>query len=162
MPNIFDKLFSEQPQHRLFPSVSLDGFRFTLIGVEPYRTWIDSGQKKPDGTPRRVQSDELVFDETGERVRCIVSLVLTSPEGLSTSASTPFVDRSHYLDEDTLRALLEMRGLEVSLTHPRIEFREQAEQYDPDKPKRWQRVETKLAFAFDGFDFGNAEGGVRQ
>ena len=155
MPNIFDTLFSEQPQRRLFPSAPLDGFRFTLLGVEPYHEWVDSGLKKPDGTPKRVQSGQLVMDETGERVRCVVSLTMTSPDGLSTSASAPFVDRSHYLDEDTVKALIEMRGCEVGLVRPRIEFREQGKRDD-----RFGSIQTRIVFAFDGFDFGNTEGGV--
>lgn len=145
MPSIFDTLFSEQ-QHKLYPSVALDAFRFTLVGVEPYREWVDSGQKKPDGSPKLVRSDRLIYDETGERVRCIVSLTLTSTDGLSTSASAPFVDRSHYLDEATVRTLLELRGHEVGLIKPRIEFREKGKKDD-----RFRGIETRLEFVFDGF-----------
>ena len=154
MPSIFDTLFAEGQQHKLYPSVPLDGFRFVIVGVEPYRTWVDSAERKPDGTVKRVPSDELVMDETGERVRCVVSLTMTSPEGLATSASAPFVDRSHYLDEATVRALIELRGHEVGLVRPRIEFREHGKRDD-----RFGAIETRLAFAFDGFDFGSARGG---
>ena len=57
MPSVFDTLFSEQPQRRLFPSAPLDGFRFTLLSVEPYHDWVDSGLKKADGTPKRIRYD---------------------------------------------------------------------------------------------------------
>ena len=152
MASIFDELFTDGNAPRIYPTVDLDRCTFTLVGIEPYRDWVDSGQVKEDGTPKRVQSDQLTYDESGERVRVVLSFVLTDARNISTSASVPLVDRTHFLDAAKVKALQGARGQLVKLTRPRIEFREQAQQYDPDKPKRWQKVETKMTFAFDDLD----------
>lgn len=147
MANIFDELFAGGNAPRIYPSVDLDRCTFTLVGIEPYRDWVDSGQVKEDGTPKRVQSDQLTYDESGERVRVVLSFVLTDEHGMSTSAAAPLVERTHYLDADTVSALMKRRGSTVTLTRPRIELREQGQ-----RDSRWGRIETRMVFAFDDID----------
>lgn len=146
MASIFDELFAGGSAQRIYPSVDLDACTFTLVGIDAFHEW----EKDKDGNP--IQSKELVFDETGERVRIVLSFVLTDARNISTSASVPLVDRTHFLDAAKVKALQGARGQVVKLTRPRIEFREQAQQYDPSKPKKWQKVETKMTFAFDDID----------
>lgn len=147
MASIFDELFAGGNAPRIYPSVDMDACTFTLVGIEPYHEWVDTGQVKEDGTPKRTQSHELTYDETGERVRVVLSFVLTDEHGMSTSAASPLVDRTHYLDVDTVSALMERRGQSVTLTRPRIELREQGQ-----RDSRWGRIETRMVFAFDGIE----------
>lgn len=140
----FNALFGGSKAVRTVPTVPLEGFSFTLLSIEPYHEWIETGEKRDDGTPKRVQSNALVTDETGERLRCVLGLALTDPSGLSTSASAPFIDRSHYFDYETVRSLTGRIGTRIGLENPRIELRESGKRED-----RWGHIDTRLVFAFD-------------
>ena len=148
MATIFDALFTEAGKKtKLYPSVAADAIRATLVAIEPYHEWVETGEVGEDGKPKRKQSDALVIDESGERLRCVLSLVLTDESGLSTSASAPFRDQSHYFDMDTVKALMSSVGKPIKLTNARIEFRESGK-----RDSRWGGIETRLAFAFDGVE----------
>lgn len=151
MSTIFDSLFTEtRQQQRLYPSLAADAIRVTLVGIEPYREWVRTGRTKPNGDPQWEQKPGFITDESGERLRCTLSFVLTDENGLSTSASAPFRDQLHYFDEETVKALMANVGKPVKLTNPRVEFRELGK--PKDKDPRYGVIETKLVFAFDGVE----------
>ena len=132
-----------------YPFVELSGWRFRLLSVKPYFGWHDSGEKKPDGSTKWAQDEEMTFDDSGERVRSVMQLQLIDADGRSTSASAPFEDNKRYFTLEEVQRLTALIGQEVKLNRPRIELRDQA-----TKTKSgFNRIETKLVFVFDSVDF---------
>lgn len=122
------------------PSVPLTGCRFYLLDMEPMRLWENN-----------VPLDDYKMDEAG-RVRCRVSFTMTDAKGISTSTTTPLTDAAHYYSADEVQTLLALRGAEVELKNPRVEFREKVKVNE--KNAKWSSIESEIAFAFDGFDLG--------
>lgn len=152
MATIFDTLFTEKgtKPNKLYPSLAADAIRATLVGIEPYREYEKTGKLKPNGQPEWKPKPGFITDESGERLRCTLTFVLTDENGLSTSASAPFRDQTHYFDMDTVKALMASVGKPVRLTNPRVEFRESGKANEKDP--RFGVIETKLVFAFDSVE----------
>lgn len=144
----FDKLFATKPVVATKPHIMLDGFRFRLLGIEPYHEWIMTGELKPDGSPRWAQDPENVVDETGERIRCKVELQLTDANGLATSTSAPFVNNRHYFSYEQLEKIVPKVGDMVELVNPRIELIDVATESKTGR----KYIETKMVFMFDDIE----------
>lgn len=145
--NDFSALFQGQRQAVTLPSVPLDGFRFRLLGFDAYHAWEETVDA--DGTHKRAPSDKLVFDDTGEKVRCEVRLQLYDATGLSTSSSAPFKDTEHYFTADEVRRMQAHVGDFVTLEGARFELRDKG----VTTKKGFTKVETKPFFAFDRVAF---------
>lgn len=122
------------------PSVPLAGCKFYLLDMEPMHVWED-----------HVQLDDYKMDEAG-RVRCRVTLTMVDANGHSTSPTAPLSDNTHYYSAGEVQTLLALRGGEVELKNPRVEFREKVKVNE--KEAKWSRIETEIVLAFDGFDLG--------
>lgn len=141
----FNDIFSDAPRFAAVPSIPIKGAKFRLLKIEPYHAWVMTGEVKADGTPKWAQDPELVTDETGETLRCVVHLQIITDNGLQTSPQSPFEDNKHYFSEKELKALVKAVGKEVVLENPRIDFKE----VSGENSKGFKRVETRMQFAYD-------------
>lgn len=140
----FMAAFNDRPVRADAPHLDMDGCKFILRGIRPYREWVMTGELKADGSPKWAQADEPVLDETGTRCRVEVDLQLLFPDGQRTSSSSPFTDNKHYMSLDKIKALVGAVGEEVEVEGARIEFKEVAETV-----KSFNRVVTRMQFVFD-------------
>lgn len=147
--NDFNALFTGKVKAVSVPHVSLDGFKFRLLEFDAYHKWIQTGELKPDGSPKYAQDPELVFDDSGEKVRCTLGLQLVDGSGLATSPSAPFIDNKHYFSLDEVKAMQEHVGEFIELGGARLELKDTA----ATNSKGFSRVETKIQFDFDSVKF---------
>lgn len=145
----FTDAFAGKVKATVNPHVSLEGFRFRLLSFDAYHEWLQTGELKPDGSPKWAQNPDLVFDDTGEKVRCVIELQLVDDAGLATSPAAPFVDNKHYFTVDEVHQMQQNVGEYIDLDGARIEMRDQ-----PMKTKNgFARIETKFSFEFDAVRF---------
>lgn len=151
--DVMQEMFKGKTTKALGPHVALEGFSFRLLNIEPNHKWVATGEVKPDGTMKYAQDPDMIIDETGERAQMVVELQLITPDGLTTSAVAPFVDRRHYFDVEKTRALIAAVGSNVELVNPRIEFKESS----TTNSNGFSKIETKMYFAFDDIEVPNED-----
>lgn len=141
MSTIFDTLFTDAKQsQRLVPSIPIVDCSFILASFEPYHEW--------DAENKRFKP-EMVTDESGERLRCTVGLVLSDAHGHATTMAAPIRDQSHFFTVDEVKKLQGLVGKSIKLVSPRIECVDAAKK---NEKTGFARVETKFTLAFDGVE----------
>lgn len=134
------------------PSVPLRGFTFHLLSFEPCHEWKPTGRLMKDGSPEFVRSDELMFDDFGERVRCRLGLRLTDASGISTEPYAPLVYEDAWFDIAEVRFLSQRLGGTVELMNPRVEFHERVRRINRSTGE--YEFRTMPLFEFDGITMG--------
>lgn len=127
------------------PYVSMGDCSFELLGVDFQYRWTEEVEKAT-GKTKKKRTNDLELSDDGTQARIKVQFVVTDAHGHSTSRKAPFTGYAWATNEQVGK-LLESINDTVQLVNPRIVLKDVGKADD-----KFKGVETKLSFAFDGFD----------